>query len=1100
MEAEGRPVKPARERLVGERRAAYDRVMSRRATALLLAALGLVSARPAAALEPGKRLSQYVIDTWQTEQGLPQNTVQAVLRGSDGYLWLGTQEGLVRFDGARFTTYDRKNTPEMRHNSVLSLAQSPDGTLWAGTNGGGILCRRRDGTFFRIGADEGLASLVVWSIVFDAAGDAWVGGDGNGVQRISNGRANLRIGAGQGLPVDQVRVIAFDPSGALWIGTTGKGVARFRNGRVERVWGEDVLDSGLVRGLAADPSGGVWVATSGGGLTLLNGESVTPYRQRTGFPSDQVTALHVDPAGTVWFGTWGAGVGRLRNGVAEAIGTREGLSNDQVWALTTDEEGSLWVATWVGGLNRLRDGKFLTYTTREGLTSDNVRALCEGRDGAVWIATAGGGLNRLKDGRVTSWREPDGLPSDHVSALLEDRNGVLWVGTNLGGAARLANGRFTPLGVAQGLPHHDVRAFLEDREGNVWIGTIGGGLTRVAPDGTLRVFTAADGLSTDRFIAIAQAGDGAIWLGSSGGGVTRYAGGRFRTFTTKDGLSSNRVIALRAEADGTAWAGTSGGGLNRIRGEKVTPVTTEQGLFDDLVQVILDDGRGSFWMTCNKGVFRVPRAELEAVADGRAPAVRSVAFGPSDGMRSASAAGGQQPAGFVGSDGRLWFPTYRGIAVLDPARLPARGRSPRVAVEEFVVDGRRVDLKGPIVLSPRTERIEIHYTALTLVAPDRVRFRTHLDGLDREPLDVGSRRVAYFTNLPSGDYTFRVRAADAAGEWGERETALSFRKQPRAREAWWFWAALAVLGTAAAWGGVRWRLARLRAREAELLVLVDQRTRRISEEKARAEEALSHAEEARAEAERHREVAERATAEAEEANRTKSLFLANVSHELRTPLNAIIGYSEMLSEEAAEDGRAALVRDLGKVRSAALHQLELVNSVLDLAKIEAGRVDLDVETFAVAPLLEETAAIVRPLLEKNRNVLALRCDEGPALRMTTDAMKVRQCLFNLLSNAARFTVDGRIELEARSVEEDGRRWVAFRVADTGIGIGPEKASRLFEPFAQADLSTARRFGGTGLGLSITRQLCERMGGTVSVESRPGEGSTFEIRLPARLGP
>jgi signal transduction histidine kinase len=205
----------------------------------------------------------------------------------------------------------------------------------------------------------------------------------------------------------------------------------------------------------------------------------------------------------------------------------------------------------------------------------------------------------------------------------------------------------------------------------------------------------------------------------------------------------------------------------------------------------------------------------------------------------------------------------------------------------------------------------------------------------------------------------------------------------------------------------------------------------------------------------------------------------------------------MLSEEAADEGRPALVRDLEKVRSAALHQLELVNSLLDLAKIEAGKIDLDLETFAVAPLLEETAAIVRPLLEKNRNALELRCAEGAALEMTSDAMKVRQCLFNLLSNAAKFTVGGRIALEARRVEEDGRAWVVFRVEDTGIGIGPEKAARLFEPFAQADLSTARRFGGTGLGLSITRQLCGLMGGTVTVESRPGAGSTFEIRLPER---
>lgn len=1061
-------------------------------------AIGLFAAGAAEGLEPGKRLSQYGLDVWQQEQGLPQNTVQAVLRGRDGYLWLGTQEGLVRFDGARFTTYDRRNTPELKHNSILALAQAPDGTLWAGTNGGGILCRHRNGTFSSIGTAEGLGTPIVWSIAFDASGDAWVGGDGNGVQRFSGGRAVQRIGRREGLPVEQVRVLAFDPAGALWVGTTGGGAAVVRGGRVERVYGEDVLGSGLVRGLAPGAGGSVWVATSGGGLTLVKDGATTSYRESNGFPSDQVTSLHVDAAGTVWFGTWGAGVGRLKNGVAEVLGTREGLSNDQIWAVTTDEEGSLWIGTWVGGLNRLRDGKFLSYTTREGLTNDNVRAVCQGRDGSVWIATAGGGLNRLKDGRVTAFREADGLPSDHVSALLEDSRGTLWVGTNLGGAARLTGGRFTPVGPPRGLGRHDVRAFLEDRHGNVWIAAIAGGLTRVAPDGTLRIFTVADGLPTERFVAIAEAPDGAIWLGSSGGGVTRLSDGGVRVYTAKNGLSSDRVIALLADPDGTVWAGTSGGGLNRIRDGKVASVTTRNGLYDDLVQVILDDGKGSIWMTCNKGVFRVSRADLEAVADGRAASLGSVAFGTSDGIRSASAAGGQQPAGFIAADGRLWFPTYRGVAVLDPARIRTSGRSPRVAIEDVFVDGRPADLRGELVLPPGTERVEIHYTALTLVAPDRVRFRIRLDGLEAGPVDVGTRRVAYYTNLPSGRYLFRVTAADASGEWGEGVTSLSFRRAPRARESWWFWAGLALFATATTAGVVRWRVARHRRRETELIVLVEQRTHSLSEEKVRAEEALVKAEEARVDAERHREVAERASAEAEEASRTKSRFLANVSHELRTPLNAIIGYSEMLSEEASEEGREALFRDLENVRTAALHQLDLVNSVLDLAKIEAGKLDLDVEDFPLGPLVDEATAVVRPLLEKNRNTLVVTCSAGGTGRMTSDPMKVRQCLFNLLSNACKFTRDGRVDLEVRRFEEDGRGWVSFRVTDTGIGISEEKVSRLFEPFAQADLATSHRFGGTGLGLSITRQLCLLLGGQVTVESTPGAGSTFEIRLPAEL--
>lgn len=329
-------------------------------------------------------------------------------------------------------------------------------------------------------------------------------------------------------------------------------------------------------------------------------------------------------------------------------------------------------------------------------------------------------------------------------------------------------------------------------------------------------------------------------------------------------------------------------------------------------------------------------------------------------------------------------------------------------------------------------------------------------------------------------------------------TSLSFHKTPRARESWWFRAGLALLATAAATGVLMWRVARHRAREAELLVLVEQRTRSLAEEKIRAEEALVKAEEARVDAERHREVAERATAEAEEASRTKSRFLANVSHEQRTPLNAISGYSEMLSEEASDEGRPALARDLERVRTAAIHQLERISSVLDLAKIEAGRLELDLATFPLALLVEETTEIVQPLLAKNRNTLVLRGPVEDGVPMTSDPRKVRQCLFNRLSNACRFTQDGTVELEVRRFDEGGRPWSSFRVSDTGIGIPEDELANVFEPFAQADLATARRFGGTGLGLSIPRQLCELMGGRVTVESTPGAGSTFEVRLPADL--
>ncbi len=1056
----------------------------------------LLLGSPAAALDSRKPITQYILDVWQTEQGLPQNTVQALLQSRSGYLWLGTQEGLVRFDGVRFQSYDPRTAPGMKRSSILSLWEAPDATIWAGLSGGGILWFR-DGRFELPEVPKGLADASVWSIQPDRDGAVWIAsGGGDGLFRFEGG-VFTPVGGGA-LGTKELRSLSVGSDGSLWIGTTGAGVTRWKDGKVEaRITKAQGLGSDTVRSVVARPDGTVWIATAGGGLSRWKDGALRSWGTSDGLPTDQLASLLVTADETVWIGTWGAGVTRFRDGVFTTISAADGLSNEQIWCLAEDREGSLWIGTWVGGLNRVRNGKFDVLTRKDGLSHDNVRTVLQTRDGAIWIGTAGGGLNRWKDGRFTIYQLKEGLPSNEVSSLCEDREGNLWVGTYTGGLCRFRNGVFRVFGPAQGLPDLDVRCVYQDRAGRVWVGSIGG-LTIVDGD-RLRAVEGPPGLALSRVVTMLEDRAGSLWLGTSGGGLLRLKDGTFSSITTANGLATNRILALYEDAGGALWIGTSGAGIQRLKDGALFTFTVKNGLFDELNQVILEDGLGNLWMTSNRGVSHVRKSELEELAAGKRAAVTSYSYGIADGLRSNSFAGGQQPAGVRAADGRLWLASYRGVAIVDPVHIPANPLPPPLAIEEIVVDGTAEVPGKRLELPPGSEKLEIHYTALSMLVPARVRFRVTLEGYDKSWIDVGTRRTAYYTHIPPGTYTFRVNACNNDGLWSETPVSFQLVLRPFFWQTRWFAATSVLAVLLLAWGGVRLRLARMRANEAELLGLVEQRTLSLTEEKRNTERALRGTEQAWAEAERQKAIAQKAMAEAEDANRAKSQFLANMSHELRTPLNAIIGYSELLEERAQEMDLPEFAHDLEKVQVAAHHQLELINSILDLSKIEAGKMELSYDTFEVAPVVEEVSAIIRPLLPKHGNTLSLRGLEA-AGSMEADATKLRQSLFNLLSNASKFTENGEIDLEIERVERNGRPWILFRVSDTGIGMTQEQLDRLFQPFTQADSSTSRRYGGTGLGLTITKKFCQLMGGDVEVESQPGLGAVFVLSLPASRPP
>ena len=591
-----------------------------------------------------------------------------------------------------------------------------------------------------------------------------------------------------------------------------------------------------------------------------------------------------------------------------------------------------------------------------------------------------------------------------VRSVVPAPGNVLWIGTNGAGLIRLSGGKLTRFTKKDGLPSDIVYAVALDAEGNVWAGTYGAGVARY--DG--RAFTVIDrasGLPRDVIRCLLAGRDGAMWIGTDAGGLVRLKDGVLSVLDTRHGLASDVVFSLHEDAEGLLWIGTAGGLSLLRRDGSLRSVGLTDGLPDEKVFQILEGDAGSLWMSSNKGIFRVSRSDVVERMAGRRGPFTARALGRADGLPTAQCNGASSPAGLRDADGRLWFPTLKGLVGVDPARLRSNTTVPPVVIHRVLVDGRPVAGVSPVELPPRTGKIEIHYDGLSFQAPEKVRFRYRLEGFEASWVDAGTRRSAFYTSLPPGDFVFRVVAANNDGVWNETGARFAFRLKPGLHQRLGFRVGAVVVLLLAAGTGYALRMRGVKARHTELQRLVDERTRSLVAEIQRAEEL--------------RRESDGALREAAEANRAKSRFLANMSHELRTPLNAILGYAELLADEPEVVASPRALEDVGKIRSAGSHLLQLIGDLLDLSKIEAGRMEIVAETFVVAEVVEETARTVRQLVEANRNRLVVTVDPD-AGRMTSDAFRLKQVLFNLLSNAGKFTEDGTVELAVRRERGRGR--------------------------------------------------------------------------------
>ncbi len=762
--------------------------------------------RNAPSVEPGRPLGQYIVQTWGIDEGLPQGTVYAVAQTPDGYVWAATGEGFVRFDGVKFVVFDKAAAAEIRNNITLALLPARDGSLFVGSNGGGLI--HFDGeSIHAYTANDGLPTDAVTALYQATDGTLWIGTQKGLARRLPDGRI-MTVSFADQLPHASVTALTEDWSGQLWIGTM-HGIASYKDGRLFR-HEADGLPTAQILSLCATQDGSVWIGTQGNGLHRYRSGKFRVYTGADGFPSKSASAIYEDLHGTIWIGTLDKGLGRFREEQFDFDFDGVGLAGKTVNSLLEDREGNLWVGTGQG-LTRLAEGKVLTFGTSQGLLADNVASVHADPTGTLWVGT-GRGLQTLDGSRRIS--KEVGLSSDLVLSAWSGRDGSLWVGTLDGGLNWVRQGQTTVYNTSNGLRSNSVLAAYEDRRGSVWVGTARG-LQHIV-NGSLTPETLK--LSGEAIGSIYEDRSGALWVGTQDGGLNRIYAGRVTSFTTRNGLSSDFVLSLYEDSSGALWVGTAGGGLNRYKGGKWTAITTRQGLFDDSVFAILEDSNGFFWMSCNKGIFRVQRRQLDDVAEGVQSKVSSVAYGKGDGMKSRECNGGTQPVAWKTPDGKLWFATVKGVAMLDPDNIRSAA-APPVLIEGVFADRHRLNRANPQPLAPGTKTVEFHYTGMNFAAPDKLRYQYKLDGFDKEWIDAGSRRVAYYTNIRPGTYQFRVRAANAEGPWNSATTTVRFR--PFFYQTPWFWAASVLSLVGLAGGAHRSRVHLVRASAERFKLLFD---------------------------------------------------------------------------------------------------------------------------------------------------------------------------------------------------------------------------------------------------------------------------------------
>ena len=742
----------------------------------------------------------YTRRVWRNGDGLPEDFAQAIAQTPDGYLWVGTSGGLVRFDGATFAVFNREQSSAFQDDSVYTLLVTRDGTLWAGTEGGGAI-RYKDHTFRNFGASEGLTNGFVRVMFEDSLRRLWVGTDA-GLFRLENEHFER-------IDDMSVHAICEDRSGRLLIG--GWGLLIFKGGETQHFASSESQADNSIRTICQTADGSLWMGTITGLRRITAGQTANPFLHPKLLTQINISFLRESRTGQLWIGSYGQGLLRYQEGKITRFSAPGLLPHNNVLALFEDGEQNVWVGTQ-GGLLRLSPSLASTVATADG-TPQSINTIYQDPRGDLLVAALNGQLFRVINQVLVPATLPPQLKSVPVRNVFRDSRGALWLGTDGQGIARIDGGRVARFTMREGLGSDFTRAFCEDRDGSLWIGT-DGGLSRY--DGkAFQNFNVHDGLAYISVRALLLDKSGSLWIATDRG-LSRLRDGRFQSEPALERLRNQKVWAMHEDADGGLWIGTHGDGLFWLRRGELTQFTASAGLPSNKIHFIAEDARGNLWLSGPNGILSVGRRALEEFAQRGMNQLAVRVYGTAQGLSTNQMNGGVQPAGALLSSGELWIPSAKGAVRLIPDGA-ARRDAPPVFIEQVLADDHAEPMAETLRLAPGRHKLEFHYTAIRLASPDHLRFKYRLEGFDPEWTDAGQRRVAYYTNVPAGSYSFRVEAYEIDDPRAVARHSINVAWRPYAYETPWFLSLCMLAALAIAWGGYRLHIHNLRQRFAAVL-------------------------------------------------------------------------------------------------------------------------------------------------------------------------------------------------------------------------------------------------------------------------------------------
>ena len=1002
-------------------------------------------------MDAARPITQYTIKEWNMNNGLPNNAIMDIQKTADGFMWLATFNGLTRFDGIEFNVYNRSNTPELTTNTISTLVVDQDDNLWIGTNGGGLV-KYSNGTFTKLNTDS-INGSIITALTEGVQEELWIGTRG-GLARLQNGRLS-KFEAPE-LKNANVTTLFFDYKERLWVGTAAQGIFLIDNNGIMNLGQRHGLQSNFIRAIYVDSKDNVWIG-SDRGVAIIDESGIHPMDSVDGAPTTFTNRFLEDPEGNIWVAAHD-GLRRYSNKFELVDDTRE-VGHHIVQSLFLDQEKNLWAGSYRVGLSRLNQSKFLLIGSSEGLNNQVINVTYQ--DDSIYWAGTDDGLICLKDGNIKTFSLGRSSAGNRIRDIFRDSKDRLWICT-YAGLLLFENEqvvkRYT---VREGLASNNTRRMVEDYSGNLWIGTANG--LSSFKDGIFKSYGSAEGLGDKFIMSLFVDRNNTLWVGTNGGGTYRLQQGRFERALSPD-AANDIVFNITQDNSDALWLSTNRG-IIYVKDDLEFNITPNHGLISNNVFQIFFEAPSKVWFASDRGIMRASHDEIIKLISGETEALYETrTFDRSDGLRT----GQITPASRTGasSQGEFWFCTLEGLAILESDGIQINEIRANTLVTKVISDQLDHGLNQQTQLPAGNQRLEVHYAGLSYYAPEKVNYKYKLENFDQNWIDAGTRRVAFYTNIPPGEYEFKVIAANNDGIWSETPATIAVVQEAYFYQTTWFYVVCGIV--LIAFGAFLYylRARGLRQRNYQLAAMVQERTRDIQYQN---QSILMQKE------------------ELNQLNTVKDKLLSVISHDLRGPIAAVSGLLGLL--KSGHLNYQELITQSNRLDNEVHSLTYLLDNLLSWSKSQMQGIKLNVETFQLRKVVDDCLTTAQPVSRQKK--ISVHNQVDSECYVSTDVNFLQLVIRNLVMNALKFTHEnGEISITSENQEDQ----VLISVNDNGVGMSAEELDMLFNNQTHYSKMGTSNEAGTGIGLLLCKEFIELDGGQIWAVSEEGKGSSFKFVL------